>query len=331
MVRRLREVELGYVIKRIAEESAVKRTRVVVVANSRSSQAKKVELEALRPIKDAIFGRNQSQSKEISNVTLVQYEVLPTDVDDNALKLSEVLKDDDILLTLGGDGTATIGVNAAFLSGKKVKYYTMPFGNFNDIARTARKARGSTVYGLEAKIDGEHFRFALCYFTLGMLAESTEVFDESRVREKLRKRNGRLLFSLVVLFKWFVGNHRKKFVPKFRYEMDGNRAGVEMVGISDVIILNGESMAKILRGGNYYLGEKFLMRCASLQNFFAMTWFMICGFFGIKGEQSKLMRLIFEEEGGTQPIEIQAEGEYRRIEKMKSLEFRKTKEALQIL
>ena len=261
MKQKRKETELNYVLKRIMEESSNGRIRVVLVVNSRSSQALKVEAEAIRPIKRVILGKTG-----LLNVTFFQYEVMPTDVDDNAEKLAACLMDGDIFVTLGGDGTASIGVNAAFLSGKKVRYYTLPFGNFNDIARTVRRARGGEVYGLESRVDGEHFRFALCYFTMGMLAESTEVFDEGKIREKLRKKRGRLCFSLIVLFKWFMKNHKKRFIPRFRYELDGNRGGVEMAGISDVMILNGESMAKLMRGGDYYLNDRFLVRTASLQN-----------------------------------------------------------------
>ena len=327
MKQKRKETELSYVLGRIAEEANSGRTRVVLVVNSRSSQAKRVETEAIKPIKKAIFGKSG-----LLNVTFFQYEVAPTNVDDNAEKLAACLMDGDILVTLGGDGTATIGVNAAFLSGKKILYYTLPFGNFNDIARTVKRAKRGGVYGLESRVDGEHFRFALCYFTMGMLAESTEIFDESKIREKLKKKRGRLCFSLIVLFKWFMKNHRKRFIPRFRFELDGNRGGAEMVGVSDVVILNGESMAKLVRGDGYYLGDKFLVRTASLQNIFTMCWFMVRGFFvGVKGEKASKFKLTFEEGDRASEVEIQAEGEYKKLKNVKNIEIRKTKEALQIL
>ena len=316
MKQKRKETELSYVLGRIAEEANSGRTRVVLVVNSRSSQAKRVETEAIKPIKKAIFGKSG-----LLNVTFFQYEVAPTNVDDNAEKLAACLMDGDILVTLGGDGTATIGVNAAFLSGKK-----------NDIARTVKRAKRGGVYGLESRVDGEHFRFALCYFTMGMLAESTEIFDESKIREKLKKKRGRLCFSLIVLFKWFMKNHRKRFIPRFRFELDGNRGGAEMAGVSDVVILNGESMAKLVRGDGYYLGDKFLVRTASLQNIFTMCWFMVRGFFvGVKGEKASKFKLTFEEGDRASEVEIQAEGEYKKLKNVKNIEIRKTKEALQIL
>ena len=101
-----------------------------------------------------------------------------------------------------------------------------------------------------------------------------------------------------------------------------------MAGVSDVVILNGESMAKLVRGGDYYLNDRFLVRMASLQNIFTMCWFMIRGFFmGVKGEKASKFKITFEEEvvGG------EAEGEYKKLKNVKNIEFKKTKEALQIL
>ena len=83
MKQKRKETELSYVLKRITEESSNGRIRVVLVVNSRSSQAKKVEAEAIRPIKRVILGKTG-----LLNVTFFQYGVMPTDVDDNAEKLA---------------------------------------------------------------------------------------------------------------------------------------------------------------------------------------------------------------------------------------------------
>ena len=70
-----------------------------------------------------------------------------------------------------------------------------------------------------------------------------------------------------------------------------------MAGVSDVVILNGESMAKLVRGGDYYLNDRFLVRMVSLQNIFTMCWFMLRGLFmGVKGEKALKFKITFEEE-----------------------------------
>ena len=158
--------ELKYFLKRLQEESEARRVRLVLVLNPRSTQAKRAEVEILKPLNRFIF-----EEKLVSNVTTFRYEVQPTHVDDNAKKLASCLLDGDIILVVGGDGTASIGVNGAILSGKKVKFYSIPYGNFNDIARTLQRARGQKVYAMDALVNGKHFRYALCYFTAGMLAD----------------------------------------------------------------------------------------------------------------------------------------------------------------
>ena len=55
MKQKRKETELSYVLGRIAEEANSGRTRVVLVVNSRSSQAKRVETEAIKPIKNRRF------------------------------------------------------------------------------------------------------------------------------------------------------------------------------------------------------------------------------------------------------------------------------------
>ena len=98
--------------------------RIIIVYNPRSSKAMFV--------KDKVFG----PLREIKGVMIGKYEIQPTDVDDNAKRLAEFLLDGDIVVTAGGDGTATIGLNGVILSEKIVRFMALPYGNFNDMART---------------------------------------------------------------------------------------------------------------------------------------------------------------------------------------------------
>lgn len=59
---------------------------------------------------------------------------------ENAQEMAKGLKDGDIILVAGGDGTAHIAANAAALSGKKnLKIKFTGFGNFNDYAHSFQK------------------------------------------------------------------------------------------------------------------------------------------------------------------------------------------------
>lgn len=325
--------DLNYIFQKIQEESKKRRVKIILVINPRSTQARRAKKEILEPLNQFIF--EQGGTKK---VTVLKYEIQPTNVDENARGLAKMLSDDDIMITIGGDGTATIGLNAVLLSCKQVKYYTVPYGNFNDIARTVRAARGGKVFLLEALLDGEHFRYALCYFTVGMLAKSTEIFDETRIRERLRKKRNNLFFSLFELFKWFLINHKTRFIPDFTYRLIGsfkNNKDLKQGGVkknySDMIILNGVSMAKIMRGGEYYRNRYFLVKTGRMQNIFSIGWFMIRSIlFKVPGEKVEGCEFFFKKEDSC-TIEIQAEGEYKKFSNVEKIEFRKVKEALQIL
>lgn len=330
--------ELEYLLLQLKKETKIKRIRLVLVTNPRSTQAKNVEKEILRPFYEYVFGL-----KKIEQLSILKYEVLPTDIDDNAKRLARLIRDNDIVATIGGDGTASIGVNAVIISGKEVKYYTIPYGNFNDIAQTVKKARGQEVFVLEAIINEKHFRYSLNYFTMGMLAESTKLFDEKRVRERLRARNRNLVFSLWELFKWYLRNRRRIFLPKLDYEMnnqeiershmDRKKKARRNEKRSDLIVLNGATMARIIRGGNFYKMKKmFLVEIRDLSSFLEIVWFMIRGvIWGVDGAKIENLVVNFYGNEKQRMVEIQSEGEYKRIENVEKIEFKKHKDPLQIL
>ena len=100
--------------------------RIIVVYNShssRSSEVKKEVLEHLSDLKGFIVGK---------------YEVAKTDVDDNAKKLAKIIDNGDLVVAAGGDATGVIVANAILKSGKSATLAALPYGNFNDLARTLR-------------------------------------------------------------------------------------------------------------------------------------------------------------------------------------------------
>ena len=209
--------------------------RLILVLNPRSSQYVAVTREILEP------------ARRLKGWTVGKFELDLGDVDDNARRLAGILQDGDLVMAAGGDGTATVALNgvmtaegrseigdagqSGFGEGvrKKVTLAVLGYGNFNDMARmlgvrrregleevVARFAQGETteIYPLEALVNGKHWRYAAAYVTVGMLAASTAVFDTEPVRWKLRAGRPRLLFSLWSLFRWYVGNRRRDWLPE---------------------------------------------------------------------------------------------------------------------
>lgn len=323
--------------------------KLIIVYNPRSSKAKAVEQEVLKP------------ARGIKGWLVGKYQVKPTDVDDNAKELAKILNDGDLVIAAGGDGTAVIAVNGVMLSGKDVTLGVLGYGNFNDMARMLKSKRaveyggeyvgGVTeivqkflegkvrkIYPLEVKIDGEHWRYAPCYVTLGLFAESVAVFDEEKVREKLRTGKKGLIFSVWNLAKWYFRNRRREFLLKGEIEREDPRGKeVEIKGVAqefpekatDYMAINGSSVARVMRGGKSYRKEKeFRSNIAKLGGFFGLMWFMLRSMLvRVPGKKTKRDVIRFTEPS---EVEIQAEGEYQRLKGVKEIVVEK-KEGLKVV
>ena len=284
------------------------RTRVILVCNRKSTGYKRVEKEVVMPLREFILKQK--------GITFLRFDVESPTLEENAKRLANLIGDGDVVLVAGGDGTAGIGVNGIMQSGKAAKFYVIPYGNFNDIIQELRGNSGKQVYPIEALIDGKHFRYALAYFTVGMMAESTKIFDDEKVRRKLRKSKFNLIFSLKTLLMWFFVNRKKDYIT-----IDGQK-------YSDILVVNGKNVARLMKGGEYYLGETFLYTEQRLNNFFAMVFFMLQAMFsGIPGKKLKNKRIRFEEK---QRIFIQSEGEYKDLV-VQEISFLKSKKSIEIL
>ena len=287
--------------------------RIVVVHNPRSSQARRVREEVIEKLPGAEM-----------------YEVVDTDVDDNAGRLAKVLEDGDLVVSAGGDATATIGLNGAMLAGKDVSFAALPYGNFNDSARglglkkleDALNGETKKAWALECLIDGEHYRYGLCYFTAGMFAEATEIFDDPRYRKKLREKPS-LVFSIRILAEWWRGNRKKRFLPA-KFLMNGQ----EVRGMTDYVALNSRSMAKAMRGKRWFLTHEFRSKVGRLSNFFGLSRMVGPSVVArVPGKESKGDVLEFESQA---EVMIQGEGEYKRI-KVKKIEVRKAERWIRVV
>lgn len=287
--------------------------RLIIVYNPRSSKHALVEKEVLEP------------ARQMKGWMVGKYEVKPTDVDDNAAKLAQILKDGDLVVTAGGDGTATIGLNGAILSGKKIEIGVLGYGNFNDMARIGKcrtleeiiEGRVQKIYPLEVLVDGRRWRYAACYVTCGLFAESTKIFDQEKTREKLRKKQGGLIFSVWSLAKWYFGNKRRSFLPKLSLN------GVEVAKkTTDLIFVNSATMARLMKNRALVFEEKrFLQTTKRLGSLRRLIGFMMRGMLRLTGEEVERSEVELPSPG---EIELQAEGEYKRIKVEKSVVVRKS-------
>ena len=306
-IKMSKKADLEHIRERLAALAGT-RTRVILVCNWKSTGYKRVEKEVVTTLREFIL-----QQK---GITFLRFDVESPTLEENAKRLANLIGDGDVVLVAGGDGTAGIGVNGIMQSGKDAKFYVIPYGNFNDIIQILRSNSGKKVFPIEALIDGKHFRYALAYFTVGMMAESTKIFDDEKVRRKLRKSKFNLIFSLKTLLMWFFVNRKKDYIT-----IDGQK-------YSDILVVNGKNVARLMKGGDYYLGENFLYTEQRLNNLFAMVFFMLQAMFsGIPGRKLKEKTIHFEEK---QRIFIQSEGEYKDLV-VQEISFLKSKKSIEIL
>lgn len=263
-----------------------------------------------------------------------KFEVKKTAVDENAELLAQMLRDGDLVVSAGGDGTAAVALNGVMLAGKNVALGVLGYGNFNDMAGMLGVKRPveygdeylggvreivekferdelKEIYPLEVIVDGKHWRWAACYVTMGLLAEATQAMNEKRVRKKLKTGKQGVGFSLFVALKWFLRNRRRQFLPE-EIKMNGKMAPSRT---TDYLAVNGPRLAKVMKGGKWYLdAEKFGSVTRRLSGFWRMVGFGLRSVvFGIKLSDSEGDAIEF---GEPTEVVVQAEGE---SEKMKIL------------
>lgn len=298
--------------------------RLFIVYNPRSSRfcdVKKEVLCHLPKLKGYIIGK---------------YEVEPTGVDKNAAKFAKLLKDGDFVISAGGDATGVISANAILNSSKDVTLAVLPYGNFNDLARTlgtmkpediiGEKSRFAHLYPLDIIVDGKHWRYATCYVTIGMTAEAVPLFDEPKIRKNLQKGHKSSWRSYIYLVKWYFKNRRKKvFIPEFK--LNGK---LQPTKTSDYAAVNGRSMCRVMKGGyDYQVPQKFRSTTDRLTNFWRLFKLMA---------KSILVRTPGVETKGdilefTKPstVSLQAEGEYQTFKNVKTIEVKKNNKYIKVI
>lgn len=325
--------------------------KLIVVYNPRSSKQAAIEREVLAP------------ARKLTGWLVGKYVVTTESLAENAEKLAKILNDGDLVIVAGGDGTANMTVNAILQSKKDITFGVLGYGNFNDMARMLKTKRaveygGEYIGGvteivnrlaagkvheafpLEVLVDGKHWRYALCYVTLGLFAESTRVFEEETVRKKLQTGKKHLMFSIWQLAKWYFRNRKREFLPVGRREekggpeimIEGDGKLAQSLGgkVTDYIAVNGPRMARVMRGGKYYLREQeFRATTAKLGNFGSLMWFMLRSiFWRVPGKRVQDEILQFDEKGN---VMIQAEGEAAKLEGVKKIEVRKAKCGIKVV
>lgn len=298
--------------------------RLIVVYNPNSSQYVHVRDEVL------------TQLSRLEGVMVGKFAIKKAPFDDNLKELKKVLKNGDLVIAAGGDATAAVAANAILESGKDITFAALPYGNFNDLAHTLGTMRFEDIfegadgtqklYPLDVIVDGEHWRYATCYVTMGMTAEAVELFDEPKIRKKMQKGHRSSWRSYLQLAKWYFKNrHKKIFIPKFKLngELYGRR-------ISDYVAVNGRFVSRVMKGRDDYLNPKnFQSEVEKITSFPRLFMFMAKSIMSrVPGNKTNGDLIEFLEPA---TVELQAEGEYKIFKNIHKIEIKKSEKYLEVI
>jgi len=299
-------------------------SRLILVYNPNSSNYRRVKKDII-DIKDQIF----------DGYDLDEYTVEKIGFENNVKNLTKKIKDKDLLFAVGGDATAAITANAIMHSEKDATLAVLPYGNFNDLARTLGtmklknldlKSKPINLYPFSIYVDGKFWRYATCYVTIGMTAEAVELFDAPKFRKYMQKGHKSSWRSYIELARWYFKNrHSKVFLPEFTIN---GKPTVKKA--SDYAAVSGKSMCRVMKGGqDYKCPEIFRSKALKTISFPRLFILMVRSILHrTPGNDTKGDVLEF-----TNPatVELQAEGEYQVFENIKKIEVRKEKRCLKVI
>lgn len=299
--------------------------RLILVYNPYSSNFRKVEQEVLVP------------ARKLQGFELGKFVLKKAPVEENARRLKSVLRDGDLVVVAGGDGTVHMVINAVMQAqAKDVCLAFLSYGNFNDNASATvskdlvavlaafEAKRFCKAYPLRCEVDGELWHYALAYFSLGMMAEACTIFEKKQLRRHLKQDLRRRMWSFAALFKWWRQHRKREFLGQM---LKVNKKSWQSA--SDIFILNGSRMGGIMKNRNNLCDKKqFDLKVARLGNLASITSFMLKAMRGRLGvEKVEEVAIDFNEK---RTIWIQGEGEAKKIEAERVV-FRKGDKSVRIL
>ena len=298
--------------------------RLVLVYNPNSSNYRRVKKDVLDKREEIFKGYELSE-----------YTIKKIGFESNVKNLKKEIKDGDLCFALGGDATAAITANAILESEKDATLAVLPYGNFNDLARTLGTMKLKDIdlaskpiklYPLEIYVDKEFWRYATCYVTIGMTAEAVELFDEPKFRKYMQKGHKSSWRSYLALAKWYFKNRKKKiFLPEFT--INGKKT---VKKASDYAAVSGKSMCRVMKGGEDFKTPN-VFRSKAYKTISFPRLFMLMArsiLHRTPGDDTKGDILEFKDKA---TVELQAEGEYQTFENIKEIEVKKGTKCLKVI
>ena len=331
--------------------------RLLLIYNPRSSQYVRVKDEVL------------SRASKIKGCMIGKFAIKKAPFEENVKALKKVLQDGDIAIAAGGDATAAVAANAILESKKDVTLGVLPYGNFNDLARTLGTMRYEDI---EQAIEGDRLR--------GLRSAAARAIAAPAHGDGPGDCDPKMVTSIAKLYPLDIivdGKHWRYATcyvtagmtaeavelfdePKFRaYMRKGHKSSwrsyLKLVewyfknrhkkvfippftlngkptkkGISDYCALSGKSMCRVMKGGDDYLKPKvFRSENCRLISFPRLFKLMTISIFKRMPGTETKEDLLEFLEPAT--IELQAEGEYKKFEDISKILVKKPGQYIKVI
>ena len=178
--------------------------------------------------------------------------------EDNIRDLADRLPDGTHIISAAGDGTSTQVVNAGLRAELDGAVYSfIGYGNCNDLARGERNPlavlQGDhhtvTHQPLSVEVNGELWRYAPGYMTLGLTALIASSFAGAASRERMRHTppHTKLVRSMGQVATTYLHTH-DTYLPPFATNLSAD----EQAGLTDVMMINSQCMGRLIRSSIDY-------------------------------------------------------------------------------
>lgn len=329
--------------------------RLLLIYNPQSSQYVRVKDEVI------------SRASKLNGYLIGKFAIKKVPFEENVKDLKKVLQDGDIAIAAGGDATAAVAANAILESKKDVTLGVLPYGNFNDLARTLGTMKYEDIF------EGQKGLFA------GPAEPGKASMSAARPwrraeRTQPKKSHFARLYPLDIVVDGKHWRYATCYVtagmtaeavelfdePKFRkYMQKGHKSSWRSYlklagwyfknrhkkvflppftlngkptkkGISDYCALSGKSMCRVMKGGDDYLKPKvFRSENCRLINFWRLFKLMAISILKrTPGAETKEDLIEFLEPA---TVELQAEGEYKKFQNVSKILIKKPDQHIKII
>jgi hypothetical protein len=302
-----------------------KSEQLIIVHNSNSTRANQADEKIFTPLEKA-------------GIPFDIYETISADTEENIAHMQAYIPAGARVIDGAGDGTGMQLMNAAVRGNKNWTLGYMPLGNFNDHANV-HVDRGQTILDLAdesapyierrpltIEVDGEYWRHAPAYMTIGWTAIAASQFGDTESRQSMKNAPGVMKLGKSLL--QLAGNYyqnRKTFLPAFEVN------GVRQTDKTDILVANNPRVGHIVRFSDTFYDKTYF----GLNTDIDVSGVLKNIPFGLKAisghtphERAESMHLVFDE---VAHLPVQTEGEFQWLDAKEIFVYKRPEDVVRVL